>query len=106
MSQARNFLLPFLIIIVSVLMVMWVWNWKNTEESDEPKKPIPAQNKTLGSLTTHVVPPQQRRENVSVPDSDPEILVTVKTATIYHKKRLSLLLFTWFESIPLQQVQK
>ena len=119
MSQARNFLLLFLIIIVLVVMAMCVLNWRNTEEIDhltEPKKHISGvrfglahvravQNGILGSLITHVVHPQ-RRENVRVSDSDPKIMVSVKTTTFYHKERLSLLLFTWLESIPPQQVQK
>ena len=119
MSQARNFLLLFLIIIVSVVMAMCVWNWRNTEEIDhltKPKKHMSGvrfklahvravENRILGSLTTHVLHPQ-RRENVRVSDSDPKILISVKTTTLYHKERLSLLLFTWLESIPPQQVQK
>ena len=115
MPRARNFLLLSLIIIVFVYMVMCVWNWKNTEESEhltEPRKHIPGlrselahvvQDRTLGSLVTHVLHPQ-RREHVRVPDIDPRILVSVKTTTVYHKQKLSLLLFTWLESISPRQV--
>ena len=119
MPRARNFLLLSFILIVSMFMALCLWNWRNTEEGDpltEPQKHIPGlrsdlelvhvfgQDRILGTLVTHVLHPQ-RREHVRVPHSDPRILVSVKTTTAYHRQRLSLLLFTWMESVSPQQVQ-
>jgi hypothetical protein len=101
-----------------MFMALCLWNWRNTEEGDpltEPQKHIPGlrsdlelvhvfgQDRILGTLVTHVLHPQ-RREHVRVPHSDPRILVSVKTTTAYHRQRLSLLLFTWMESVSPQQL--
>ena len=115
--RAGNFLLLSLFLGISVL-VLYVMHWRNTENVEnaqlrEPQKHIPGlaaeldhvpgPDKILGSLVTHVFHPE-RREHVHIPESDPGILVSVKTTTTYHRHRLSLLLFTWMESLPPQQV--
>ena len=76
-------------------------------EPEEPHKYIPGliQDKTmkLGTLITHVLHPE-RRESVIVPELDPGIMVSVKTTAQYHRHRLSLLLFTWMQTLSPQQV--
>ena len=67
-------------------------------------EPAPGRDKILGSLITHVVRPECR-ETLMLLESDPEILVSVKTTSQYHKHRLSLLLFTWMETVSPQQVK-
>ena len=64
---------------------------------------IPGPDKILGTVLTHVLRPELS-ERVHVPEGDPEILVSVKTTTLYHQHRLSLLLFTWMQTLSPKQV--
>ena len=55
------------------------------------------------SFVTHIVCPECR-ERIRLPDSYPEIHLSVKTANIYHRTRLSLLFFTWMQTVAPDQV--
>ena len=62
------------------------------------------EDRILGSFVTHVVRPE-RRERILLPDSGPEVYLSVKTAIIFHSTRLSLLFFTWMQTVRPDQVK-
>jgi len=72
-------------------------------DADTTEK-VPGQDKALGFIITHTAHPECR-EHIVVTGSDPEILVSVKTARKNHKYRLSLQLFTWMKTINPDQVK-
>ena len=76
---------------------------KNDTDTDTTEK-VPGQDKALGFIVTHTSHPECR-EHIVVTGSDPEILVSVKTARKNHKYRLSLQLFTWMKTINPDQVK-
>ena len=99
--------------LLTLLLVLYLY----TRPSDEllgPEDPrsyarglenIPGRDKILGSILTHILKPElSQRVEVAEADSDPGILVSVKTTTRYHQHRLSLLLFTWMKTLPPEQV--
>ena len=59
---------------------------------------------TIGPFVTHIVCPECRK-HIQLPVSNPEILLTVKTTEIFHRNRLSLLLFTWMQTVEPDQVK-
>ena len=59
---------------------------------------------TIGPFVTHIVCPECRK-HIQLPVSNPEILLTVKTTEIFHRDRLSLLLFTWMQTVEPDQVK-
>ena len=59
---------------------------------------------TIGSFVTHIVCPECRK-HIQLPDSNQEIFLTLKTAEIFHRDRLSLLLFTWLQTVEPDQVK-
>ena len=95
----RRVLLLLSLLVFSLVIGLWLRYWMTAEDDG-----IPGPDKILGSLLTHVVLPE-RREHVTVPESDPNILVSLKTTTIYHRHRLSLLLFTWMTTLYPHQVR-
>ena len=107
-----------LLIISSIVIILLLYitvSHKTTldngtlTEPEEPHKYIPEllQDKTmrLGTLITHVLHPE-RREYVIVPELDQSIMVSVKTTAQFHRHRLSLLLFTWMQTVSPQQVHE
>ena len=76
---------------------------RTCEECLRPHKNSFSMTKALGSFVTHIVCPECR-ERIQLPDSDPEIHLSVKTANIYHRTRLSLLFFTWMQTVDPDQV--
>ena len=110
-SRSRKLLI---LATVCVLLLVYVRLSYNTNlesgrlsEPEAPHKYVPGlgHDKTmvLGTLVTHVLHPE-RRESVAVPYVDPGILVSVKTTAEYHRHRLSLLLFTWMQTLSPQKV--
>lgn len=99
LKRARTILLLLLLSIFSAIIYMlWALHWRATILSRAEVENVPGPDKILGSLVTHISHPE-RREKVHVTESDPGILVSVKTTTSYHRHRLSLLLFTWMGSL-------
>jgi hypothetical protein len=99
--------------LLTLLLVLYLY----TRPSDEllgPEDPrsyarglehIPGPDRILGSILTHILKPElSQRVEVAEADSDPGILVSVKTTTRYHQHRLSLLLFTWMKTLPPEQL--
>jgi hypothetical protein len=89
--------------LLTLLLVLYLY----TRPSDELLGPedIPGPDRILGSILTHILKPElSQRVEVAEADSDPGILVSVKTTTRYHQHRLSLLLFTWMKTLPPEQL--
>lgn len=102
MKRARTLLQLLLLLVISAIIYMlWALHWRGAILAE--LEHIPGPDKILGSLVTHVLHPEHR-EKVYVAESDPGILVSVKTTTSYHRHRLSLLLFTWMGSLSPHQV--
>ena len=57
----------------------------------------------VGSFATHILCPECR-ERIRLPDRDPHIHLSVKTAKVFHRTRLSLLFFTWMQTVDPDQV--
>ena len=76
----------------------------DTKNDADTSEKVPGQDKALGFIVTHTFHPECK-EHIVVTGSDPEILVSVKTARKNHKYRLSLQLFTWMKTINPDQVK-
>ena len=111
--RVRVLLLFGISLFLSLLLALYLYKNSSSQllEPEDPEKyihglkHIPGADKITGSILTHILRPE-RSERVGIPETerDPGILISVKTATLYHQHRLSLLLFTWMRAVSPQQV--